>query len=841
MELLPMEKRIEKLLSQMTIEEKITLLSGSSVLKTAPIPRIGIHELEMADGPQGVRENSPGHPDTTALPCGVALAAAFDTAIAEKYGKTIALDCRALGIGVSLGPGLNLMRTPLNGRNFEYYGEDPILAGKTAAGYIRGCQSENVAATPKHLALNNQEICRTTSSSDIDERTLRELYLTAFETAVKEGHPWMMMSSYNRINGTFAAENGMTQDLIAKREWGFDGVMVCDWGGAHDTMGCALGGLDLEMPGPGSWMTVEKLLPLVKSGAIPESLIDDKVRRVLRLLCRTGAIDGLKKDGECGGKEQTANTRECAENSVVLLKNQDSLLPLDAKKIKKIIVSGPNADFRHHRGTLRDLGGSGAVFTEKEVTLLAGLQKFANENNIELKYIPTIRFDHALPCPEGFFGSSGIKCVYYPNRKAMAEKQDMLFENVNTTGSWRFNTFSGQIAAGSTSGEQRLPDTGFAVRMSAELHPPAGHRGLKLVFTPNADYCRVTLNGRQIWENVNQELIHTYPLDEKEADGALLEIEFATEFPNFSSFKVALEDPEAVAEAENRLLEEAKSADAVIFCAGRTHIEDKEALGWGNFYTADIPSMTMPGNQDSLISRLATLNPRTIVTLTGGGAMDVEKWIDAIPALLMLWYPGETGGSVLADLLFGKVNPSGRLPISWAKNLNDYPCHANGNYPGNREDADPRVRYDEGIFIGYRHFDRAKTSLRFPFGHGLSYSEFSSEITAVEQSGKSVYDAACTVTVKVVNHSSRRGKEVVQLYTGAVDPAFPRPVKELKAFAKVELAPQESKEITFELKWRDFACFHPDSHRWCVPAGKYNIFLARNASEITDSATLDFA
>ena len=833
-----MEKRIENILSQLTAEEKITLCAGASVLKTAAIERLGIHEMEMADGPQGVRAATPENTPPTALPCGTALAATFDPLLAEKYGQAVAMDCKALGIGVSLGPGLNLLRTPLNGRNFEYYGEDPVLSGKIAAGYIRGCQSEKVAATPKHLALNNQEICRTTGSSDIDERTLRELYLTAFEIAVKEGKPWMLMSSYNRINGTFAAENGFTQDLIAKREWGFDGVMVCDWGAAHDTAGCALGGLDLEMPGPGVFFTVEKLLPMVKNGMIQESLIDDKVRRILRLLCRTGAIDGLKPDGTCGGPVQAATARKCAENSTVLLKNQNRLLPLDAGKIRKIVISGPNADFRHHRGTLRDQGGSGAVFTEKEITPLAGLQNFARKHGIEVKYIPTIRFDHALPCPDGFFGTDGIKCVYYPDQQAMKDERDILFENVNHTGSWNFTTASNQIAD-STDGEKNLlPQNGFAVRMTATLHPPAGHRNLKLIFTPNSDTCRIKLNGKLIWENIHEELIHIHELAGNETDNIRLEIEFATRFPNFSSFKIALEDPDSLADAANTLLAEAKSADAVIFCAGRTHMEDKEALGWGNFYTADIPALTMPDNQDKLISDLAAVNPNTIVTLTGGGVMDVEKWIDAVPALLMLWYPGEAGGEVLSDILFGKVNPSGHLPVSWAKNLNDYPCHANGNYPGNREDADPRVRYDEGIFVGYRHFDREKTDLRYPFGFGLSYSDFKIELTDVTQTGMTTLDAALQATAKVTNISDRKGSEVIQLYAGAESPEFPRPVKELKAFAKVELAPGESREIKFELKWRDFACFHPELHHWCLPQGQYRIYLARNAADIIAVKTI---
>jgi beta-glucosidase len=245
--------------------------------------------------------------------------------------------------------------------------------------------------------------------------------------------------------------------------------------------------------------------------------------------------------------------------------------------------------------------------------------------------------------------------------------------------------------------------------------------------------------------------------------------------------------------------------------------------------------MDLPAGQDEIIKKLASVNPKTIVALIGGSVMNVEKWVDEVGALFHLWYPGEAGGTIFSKLLFGELNPAGRLPFSWAKDLNDYPCHANGNYPGNRTDPDPRVRYDEGIFIGYRHFDRQKTMLRYPFGFGLSYSTFDMEILDVKQTGMTTFDASCEVTVKVKNTSAVRGSEVAQIYVGAVAPEFERPVKELRAFAKFELDPGEEKIHTFSLTWREFACFHPDHHHWCVPGGDYCISLCRNAAEVIDS------
>lgn len=838
------EQRIDALLAQMSLEEKITLCSGGSGMGTAALPERGILPLEMSDGPNGVRSTGqPGGENTTGLPTGIALAASFDTDLAEKYGQTIALDSKALGIGVSLGPGLNLMRTPLCGRNFEYYGEDPVLAGKIGVGYVRGCQKEKVAATPKHLALNNQEICRTTGSSEIDERTLRELYLTAFEIITKEAHPWMMMSSYNRINGTYASQNGQTQELIVKREWGFDGVMVSDWGGVHDTIGPMLGGLDLEMPGPGNQLTVAKLLHLFENGILPVSVLDDKVRRILRLLCRTGAIDHSIQEGVCGGATQLATAREAAGKCIVLLKNENSLLPLDTAKIRKILVTGPNADYRHHRGNIRIQGGSGAVFTEREVTPLAGLRKFADANGIDLQYMPSIKFDHDRRCPEGFFGEEGIFCTYYADEQSMAEEKNILFERKNFDGLFEFETTdNGTVATKDSQKDFLLPASGFALRMNARITIPECDKNARLLFTVPAGQGKAWINGELVWEKNNKLPLNygfTYPVNG--AGELSLKMEYSVTNPMWAHLRIDWIDPQNDADTADKVLAAAKEADLVIFCGGRNKIQDKEAIGWGDVPNADIESLTMPGEQDEFISRLAGINKNVIVTLNGGSTIDVEKWIDQVPALLQLWYPGEAGGDALADILSGKENPSARLPFTWAKKLEDYPCHANGNYPGNRKDENPIVRYDEGIFMGYRHFDRENIAPRFPFGFGLGYSEFTMNIADFAQTGDTVFDAGCTLSAAVKNVSARAGSETVQIYVGAVDPEFPRPVKELKAFAKVELAPGESKTVDFKLNWRDFAAFHPDKHHWGVTPGTYRIILARDAGKIIESREITFA
>lgn len=819
---------VESLLQQLTLDEKLSLCAGAGSSATVAIPRLGIHAIRMADGPQGIRApRQPGGFQCVALPCGIALSAAFDPLLAEKYGRAIALDAKALGISVSLGPGLNLMRTPLCGRNFEYYGEDPVLAGKTAAGYVRGCQAENVAATPKHLALNNQEICRTFNSSDIDERSLRELYLTGFEIVTRESSPWLIMSSYNRINGTYASECGLVQELIVKREWGFDGVMVSDWGGAHDTAGCMLGGLDLDMPGGGVAFVPEKMRHLILSGAIPESVLDDKVRRILKLLYRTGAVGTpITASGKPGDAEQRQIAAEIAAESIVLLKNENSFLPFDRKKIRRILLTGPNADFRNHRGSMYMLGGSGAVFSDREVTIREGLQDYADRHGIELEYLPFLKFDHDIGCPRGFFGENGIECTYFNSREDMDADRNALFSVPNFDGIWDFAGVGSQAA---DTGIPGLPRR-FAVRMKSRLTPdsPAPAR---MSLTVSNGQVKIRLNGKEIFAREGGNLLCQYEFKENEAVNAMLEIDYYPHSTAHAGMRIAWSSLNDAAEAEIALFEAAKRADAVIFAGGSHHLYDREGLGRAYDPSMDIPDLELPAGQSPLISRLAAANPNIAVLLVGGSVLNVEPWLGQVRALLDLWYPGEAGGSVAAELLFGERNPAGHLPFTWGKQLNDYACHADGNYPGTVS-GDARVCYAEGIFIGYRHFDRSGIEPRFPFGYGLSYSQFDCSVSGFEIISDSNISAEVKVSLSAKNLSAIPGSELLQLYVGAVDPEFPRPVKELKSFAKLHLAPGESRTVEMTLKWRDFACWHPEKHHWCLPGGRYKIFAGRNAADI---------
>lgn len=832
---LDIEIRIIDLLGRMTLEEKAALCSGCSNMEIGGIRRLGIPKLQMSDGPQGIRLPQPRTADgrqSTALPCGMALAASFDPGTAEKFGRAIALDAAAVNVQCSLGPGMNLMRTPLNGRNFEYYGEDPVLAGKIASGYVRGCQSLRVAATPKHLALNSQEIRRFTVSADIDERSVRELYLAGFEIAVKEAGPWMMMSSYNRINGQYASECGLTQNMIVKDEWGFDGVMVSDWGAVHDTVNCAVGGLDLEMPGPGGWFDAARLSEAVADGAVPEKIIDEKVRRILRLLFRTGVMDGESLKSELGGAEQRAIAAEAAARGMVLLKNDSGFLPLDPERVRRIVVIGPNADLRHQRGPLELQGGSGAVNSDREVTVLAGLREYGRRHGIAVEYFPVLKFGHDISCPPGLFGPEGVKCVYFREKADMENNTGAVFENIDHQGIWTFMGAGDQTAGG---GMDDLPPEHFAVRMTMRLSAPEA--AAEMTFTGQNGELRVKVNGSAVVELPSGGLLSgSCRFAAGEADGALVEIEYFSYYTAGAGLALGWRETES-GDCRAAMERAAAEADAVIFVGGTSHLYDREGLGIGNV-PADIPDLELPEGQSQLIKEIAAVNGRMAVVLINGSAVNVEPWIDDVPALLEAWYPGEAGGAVVAEALFGEINPSGHLPFTWGRRLNDYPCHAAGDYPGNREDDDCHVKYAEGIFIGYRHFDRAGISPRFPFGFGLSYSEIGTELLEVEAVNSSTRRARVRCRVKVANLSEREGAGLVQIYVGQEDAPLPRPVKELKAFANVRLAPGEEKIAEFELRWRDFACWCPVDKRWKVPAGRYRISAGVNAASLFGDAVI---
>ncbi len=827
-----MEKRIEEILSQLTLEEKVHLCCGFSCMEFGDLPRLGIGTLTMADGPQGIRLED-GR-TATALPSGMNLAASFDPANAEKYGALIARECLANGVQVSLGPGFNLMRTPMNGRNFEYYGEDPVLAGKMAAGYIRGCQSEKVAAAPKHLVLNNQEICRTVSSSNCDEQTMRELYLRAFEIVVRESAPWMMMSSYNKINGTYASANRHVQQEIAKDEFKFDGCMVSDWGAVHDTAGCALGGLDLEM---GSGLFRKELKDVVESGKVPEAALDEMVRRNLRLLYRTGRIAGtdfVPGTPECNTPRHRKFALDCAIEGTVLLKNKNNVLPLKKNALRRILVTGPNADYRHSVGALEHCGGSGAVHPDYEITPLAGVRELLGDS-VEILYAPGAVFEDCeqispalLQTPEG---KPGVRISYFDSRDFSGTP----FE-VRVAPS--FDLHWGEFGAAGRDNTDPLNKRTFCCRMECIVTPEKDET-IRLTYKASRLAGKLKVDG--VEQLCNNPCV-VYPpqggvaLTVRKGVPVKIEVEMERYLVEFTEFSLLW-----IGSASDRIAqaaELARSADAVLFFGGRNHRYDREAIGWGDVPNADIGTWDLVAGQNELIGALCEANPCVICTFVNGSSFNAAPWIDQVPAMLDIFYGGMEAGRAVARILFGEAAPGGRLPFSWAEKLEDYSCHANGCYPGDRNEATAHTDYEERQFIGYRHFDRRKTKLLFPFGAGLNYGgEAEMKIAGV----KKTENGGAEAEVVLRNPHSVRIKAVPQLYVAAEKCSAERPEKELGAFAAVWLEPGEEQKILLSLGFREFAQWDAGAGAFVQKPGKFRLLLNSNAATVLDETEIPFA
>ncbi|MDD4816666.1 MAG: glycoside hydrolase family 3 C-terminal domain-containing protein [Victivallaceae bacterium] len=829
-----MEKELLSLLEKLTLDEKISLCHGATCTEVAGIPRLGIKSLVMNDGPQGVRMED-GR-TATAMPCGMALAATFSPALAAEYGAAVARECNSNHINVILGPGLNLMRTPMNGRNFEYFGEDPLLAGKIAAGYISGCQKEKVAAVPKHLALNNQEICRTTGNSICDRQTMRNLYLRSFEILTRGARPWMMMSSYNKINGEDASACEYTQKNVIKGMAGFDGVMVSDWGGLHDTVKAALHGTDLEM---GSGHFADTLKAKVESGEVPMPVLDGMVLRMLRLLWRTGRIehDGfIPGEAEANTPRNRAVARKIAAAGTVLLKNDAGMLPLAKARLKRILVTGPEADYHHCLGGLENCGGSGAVHPDYEITPLAGVREYLKDTDIEIVHSPGVRFEDSELLPDALLrhpdGGNGVRVSFFDGDFDRAPFDIRHAESLNC----RWGVF---LAAG-RSNDDPLNLRAFKVRMETQAVPAQSGR-IFLTYNTSRLSGRVLLDGREVLRNGPGT---TYPVErgiyvDAEAGKPLnLTVEMSRSEAEFTEFRMLWCVP--AAESIRQTAELAKTVDCVLFFGGRTHRDDREAIGWGDVPAADVTSWRLPANQNELISALCAANPNVVGCFVSGGPFDVSPWIDRIPAMLEGFYGGMESGRAWAGLLFGSVEPQGRLPFTWAAGYDDYSCHANGCYPGVRGDNSPHTEYREREFIGYRHADATGKKPVFPFGFGLGYSpEPQFEIVSVKSDGNG--DAS---TVKVVcraeNPSDKAAFGVAQLYAAMPDNAG-RPPKELVGFAAIALPAAGSQLFDFVLDRHDLArCRHDDDHP-AVAAGEYRFTLNCNAAEIADSQLITLA
>jgi beta-glucosidase len=786
--------RVEKLLGQMTLEEKLEYIGGINAMSIRPIPRLGLPEIRMSDGPLGVRRDKP----SARYPAGIALAATWNVDLANWEGVSMGRDCRARGIHVLLAPGANINRIPICGRNFEYLsGEDPFLAAQMVVPFVRGVQSQGVVATAKHFAANNQEINRRTINVIVGERALREIYLPAFEAAVQIGKVGAVMDAYNKVNGEFCTANSYLNERVLKGEWGFEGVLMSDWGATHGAVGAAESGLDLEMPS-GSWMNVNNLLPAIQNGEITVQQIDDKVRRILRMIVKMGYLNrtqldsSIPQDDPESGKVALA----VAEEGIVLLKNAGNLLPLDRERIRKIAVLGPDS----HPGAPAGWGSS-YVNPFYAVSVLDGL---ANNKGAQT------RLDY-FDAGVGNFGTSKFEHEDRPGHFADGLQAEY-FPNLTLSGTPAIERVDQRINfdwAASKNDRRGLPLqftvrwTGVVKSESSSLH----------VFRARADSgIRVFLDDKLILNDWADHAARPDVATQYLQAGQTYRLQ--VEYKNSGGGGAIAQFGWATLTVPDAL----RSYDAAIVCVGFDNGTEGEGFD---------RAFSLPDGQDDLINGVAEKIPKTIVVINSGGNVDMHRWLGKVPAVLHAWYPGQEGGNALAKILFGEVSPSGKLPVSFEAKETDNPAFK--SYPS--DGSGENVHYDEGIFVGYRAYDRQGVQPLFPFGYGLSYTEFEYSDLRIDPIDR-VDPCNLNVSFDLRNIGKTAGAEVAELYIGENSPKVERPIRELKGFRKSQLQPGQSTRITIPLNRRCFSYFDPATHRWVVDSGEYEISVGASSRDL---------
>lgn len=802
------EHRIDSILSKMTLEEKVAMVGGEDSFYIRAYERLGIPRIRMSDGPLGVRNYGP----SSAMTAGINLAASWDPELAAKVGKEIGRDARARGVHFMLGPGVNIYRAPMNGRNFEYFGEDPFLGSRMAVGYIEGMQSEGVSATVKHFLGNNSEFDRHGSDSIIDERTMREIYLPIFEAAVKEAHVGAVMDSYNLVNGSHATQNAHDNIDILKKDWGFDGVLMSDWDSTYDGVAAANGGLDLEMPS-GKFMSPETLLTAVKDGKVSVATIDDKIRRILRVEIEFGWLDRDQTDYSIPKLNPEAANVALQESleGMVLLKNQNSFLPLSKTKTRSILVVGPDAFPAIPVG-----GGSAEVKPFNSVSYLEGLSAYLSPGTKVLysQGIPTLsqmaRDTHFMTAESG--GEPGILEEDFSGENLVGAPVATLtqkFVDFGPPDGW-------YPSLGRSSGPS-LPEDALSERWTGYFTPASAGPHEFFVSSTGEDggYYRLFVDGKVILDNWSYALaaVGTATVTlEAHPHKVVLEHHGRSRWIG-PHLRLGIIDPSTAVLPDVKTL--AAKADAVVVAIGYQPETEREG--------AD-RTFSLPPGQNPLVEAMASANKNTIVVLTSGGNADMSSWLDRVPALIEAWYPGQEGGRALAEILFGEADPSGRLPVTFERKWEDNPVHDN-YYP---QPGTNRIVYKEGVFVGYRGYEHDGTKPLFPFGFGLSYTKFDYtnlqiRPIAMKLPAGSNPGPRFEVSFDVKNAGARSGADVAQVYVGELNPKVPRPPKELKGFSRVSLKPGESKHVSVILDSRSFDYFDTTTSEWRGDAADFTV------------------
>lgn len=792
------DKEAEKLLKQMTIEEKLLYIGGVDWMYTRNIDRLGIHRMKMTDGPQGLGT----HGKSTAYPATIMLAATWNEELAYQYGKALGRDCRARGVNVLLGPAVNIYRAAMCGRNFEYMGEDPHLTSRIAVGYIKGVQDQGVMATIKHFVANNSDYDRDHISNDIDERTLNEIYFPAYKAAIQEAEVGAVMTSYNLMNGIYTTENPWLLKNVLRDQWGFKGLVMSDWGSTHYCVPAARSGLDLEMAG-GERMNPKDMAYYLKTGDVSIDMVDEKVRHILRVLIGFRFKDGTKEDKSIPLDDPTSaeTALNVAREGIVLLKNEKNILPINTKKIKNIIVTGKNAR-RNVYG-----GGSGTVSPFHYVSMYDGIQQQAAAHNIKVEYVDELDF---LP-----------KIIYTNEKHDTHGFLAEYFDNIKFEGSPVFQRIENKINYSWATGTEikGMPKDYFSVRWNGVIRPDettdyelalGGDDGYRMYINDELvinDWAPAAYRSKNITKNLQAGTDYRIRIEYYQQGGAAA--------VNFI-WKKKNDKTDYYADYLNK-------ADLIIACFG--HNSDTEGEG------SDRP-FGLPDLDKKMLSSFININKPIIGVVSAGGNIEMQSWEPKLNGLLWNWYAGQEGGTAIAEVLFGKINPSGKLPMTFEKKWEDNPAYNSYHDP----DGDKHVAYTEGIFIGYRGYDKLKREVQYPFGYGLSYTDF--KISNFIVSGQNT-DGSVEITYKISNTGKKDGAQVVQAYVGKIGGNIERPEKELKKFQKVYLKAGESQNLKITLSKEDFTYYEVSKTNFVADPGTYNIMLGFSSRDIKLNKTIN--
>ncbi len=814
------DKRVDDLVSKMTVDEKIELIGGDTPFRTHAIPRLNIPYFQMADGPVGAHIPAP----TIAYAAGIGLAASWDDALTLRIGQQLGRDARSRGAAFLLGPGVNIYRAPMNGRNFEYFGEDPFLASGIAVGYIRGVQQEGVSATVKHYLGNNSEYLRHDSDSVIDERTLREIYEPVFESAVKTAKVGAIMDSYNLTNGQHMTQNKPLNVDVAKGQWHFPGIIMSDWVATYDTAAAANGGLDLEMPF-GVYFSAEKMLPLLKDGTISQATLDDKVRRILRVAADFGWLDHPQLDINIPryNLEGRAASLQGALEGAVLLKNDNQALPLDKTATKTIAVIGPTAV-----QTVMTGGGSGEVVSFASTNLLVGISDYLGER-AKVLYARGLysvnqmsRLTHFTTDAAGT--TAGVTHITYAKANLEGDVTSTVTESaLGTPGSTRREPEEQELNAltAHRSASPYVRATNSS-KWTGYYTPAQG--GKFAIFIQTDGKYRLLVDDAVVFDSsvVPKYILNQTTMELTKAPHKVVVEQLSQQIGSVSGMRAGIAALDTIVDQD--ALAMAAKADAVILAVGFNAASESEG---GD------RSFELPVGQEQLIDRIAATGKKTIVVITSGGSVDLENWKDKVQGILETWYSGEQGGTAAARLLFGEDSPSGHLPISWEKRITDNPSYAH-YYP---EPGTNKIVYGEGIFVGYRGYEHNHVEPEFPFGFGLSYTTFDFSHLKVTPEA----DGHFNVSFDVTNTGKRAGATVAQVYVSPASAKVERPAKELKAYERVMLSPGETKHIAVKLNPRSFSYFDVKSSAWQSDAGTYHLLLGDSSQHIEQDISVQLA